>query len=240
MATAAPEYRELATAASSFVTAPGVGNQNLEKSPMHSREANVAKPVEGQQAGTTIVISPTVNHEPLASKLVSNAPSIVLSLVAIGISIASFFYNKRRDERSRRQSIQDDFWIRKIISPISVEPFLKYSTQLSAGLPTAHGSTHEMVREFWTNSSAKITEYTLTFSVFGFLDRDLDAALQGELEKFDECLAVYCGKLMQHLSGDSMRAPNRDQSARTLMETTFQMLKLVRLSQASMGAREAG
>lgn len=239
MATTAPEQGELATEASSFVTAPGVGNQNREKSPIHSREANVAQPVKGQQVGTTIVISPTVDPEPLASKLVSNTPSIVLSLVAIGISVASFFYNKRRDERSRQQSIQDDFWVRKIISPISVEPFLKYSTQLTAGLPTAHGFTHDMVREFWTDNSAKITEYTLTFGVFGFLDRDLDAALQSELEKFDECLAVYCGKLMQHLTGGSMRAPNRDQSARTLMETTFQMLKLIRLSQVSMGAREA-
>jgi hypothetical protein len=214
----------------------GAVSQPSAKQPSQINLKGFDQTINGTER-TTIVIS-SANPEPFLGKLAANAPSIVLSLVALWISIKSFSYNRRRDRRSREQSIQDDFWIRKIISPISVEPFLKWTTELSAALPSAAGTTKKKVKAFWAAQALKITEYSLSFRTFGLVDKDLDSALEGEFERFDDCFTVYCGNLMQYQSGALPAPPDRDECIRTLIEITLAMLKLIRSHQAAMGRTE--
>jgi hypothetical protein len=183
---------------------------------------------------TTIAIAPA-SREPIWEKVLANTPSIIFSLVALAISIKSFSYNKHKDKRSREQSIHDDFWIRKIISPISVEPFLKYATELSASLPLATNTTGEQVKLYWADQATKVTQFSLSFRTFGLVDMQLDSDLEETLEKFDDCLADYCGKLRQHLAGALETPPDRGECARTLIEITLTILKLIRAHQASVG-----
>lgn len=171
--------------------------------------------------------------EPFVEKLFLEGPSILFGFSALVISIASFFYTRRNDKRSRAQSIHDDYWIRKIISPISIEPFLKYTTELSASLPNIK-NTPAQVQDYWKEQVLKIGEYSLSFRVLNLIDKQLAVNTAHQLEQFEDCLAEYCGKLGQHLEGNSP-PPNRDGCARKLIQTTIEILKLIQQHQASVG-----
>ena len=101
--------------------------------------------------------------EPLSDKLLTALPAICISLLALGVSVWSFWYNRSKDARSRLQSIEDDYWLRKVVSPMSIEPFLKHVTQMVATLPVASESTKESVAEFWKGQTLKQGEFSAAF-----------------------------------------------------------------------------
>lgn len=184
--------------------------------------------------GATMVAICPAAREPVWEKLLASTPSLLFSLFALGISLTSYFYNRKKDKRSREQSIHDDFWIRKIISPISVEPFLKYTTELSASLPIVT-SSDEHIQKYWTQQAQKIGEFILAFRTLGLIDSKLDSAVVVRLEKFDDCLGVYCGELRQHLADKLKKLPDRDECSRTLIEITISILKLIQKHQTAVG-----
>lgn len=195
----------------------------------------VKVPLErASSTSTTPVVICQSQPEPFWNKIFTEAPSVLFGFAALIISIASFFYKRDNDKRSRAQSIHDDYWIRKIISPISVEPFLKYTTELSASLPNRK-NTPTQVQDYWREQVLKIGEYSLSFRVLNFVDQQLAINAAHQLEQFEDCIAEYCGKLGQHLEGNLRPPPNRDECARKLIETTIEILKLIQQHQASVG-----
>lgn len=196
-------------------------------------------PIVGSHAATNTNAIPLVicqsQPEPLWQKILGDAPSILFGLTALLISIVSLIHTRNNDKSTRAQSIHDDYWIRKIISPISVEPFLKYATELSASLPEKK-ATRAQVQDYWTKHAPKMVEYTLSFQVLNLVDRQLGADVVQQLEQFEDRLAEYCGTLGQYLVGGLEVPPNRDQCARDLIETTIKILKLIQKHQASVGS----
>lgn len=167
--------------------------------------------------------------EPYWDKLLVTGPSIVLSLVAIGLSWWTFKYNRNKDQRSRTQSIQDDFWLRKIITPISIEPLLKYNMELATSLPVATSMTKEDVEKYWADQMEKIGELALSFRTLSLVSQELEKSVSEKMEEFEDCFVTYCGSLMSNLvSGTSANLP--DKSSTTQQLTTI-MISIFRLIQ---------
>lgn len=173
--------------------------------------------------------------DPLWEKLAVSAPSLLVSIVAIFLSFKAFGYSRRKDQRSRSQSIQDDYWIRKIISPISIEPFLKYTIELSASLPMFTSAIDSNVEVYWTQHALKLSEFSLSFRTLILMDTQLDTDVGKKLETFEDCLAIYCGKLRLSLADTSAPQPDRAECARKFIGITIEILKLIQRHQASVG-----
>ena len=167
--------------------------------------------------------------------MLTGLPAIVISLIALGVAIWNVIYNRTKDARARRQSIEDDFWLRKVVSPLSIEPFLKHVNQLVASLPLPSGSTQESVREFWSAHALKLGEFTIAFRTLSLIDEQLDADVALEIEKLDDQLALYCGALSQHLDSTLTSAPDRDEVSRKMMGLTIGVFKLVKTHQSEVG-----
>ncbi|MGH2376583.1 MAG: hypothetical protein ACRDIC_24385 [bacterium] len=85
-------------------------------------------------------------------------PSLLVSILALLLAGLSFRYSRRKDSAARQQSIQDDFWLRKVISPAAIEPFVKFSSNVIAGLPRIDGEgiSAAAVAQFFRDQQAQL------------------------------------------------------------------------------------
>ena len=173
--------------------------------------------------------------EPLSDKLLTALPAICISLLALAVSVGSFRYNRSKDARSRLQSIEDDYWLRKVVSPMSIEPFLKHVTQMAAALPVASDSTKESVGEFWKSQTLKQGEFSAAFQALELVDDKLVIRVCNELEQIDDLLSDYCGRLQQSLNGDDVATPDRSATAAKLIAVSVSILRSVKAHQTQVG-----
>jgi hypothetical protein len=169
--------------------------------------------------------------------MLTSAPSLVMSALAFGLSIRSFFYTRAKDAKARRQSIQDDFWLRKVVSPNSIEPFVKYTTELRATLPTVGVLTHiEGAQSLWSTLSTKLSELVAGFQLLDLVDETLTPKVQDHLDVIDEELATYCGNFIAMLSGEpGSTTPDRSASLLKIAEAQKAIFELIHAHQSALG-----
>lgn len=124
---------------------------------------------------------------------------IVFSGFALAVSL--FFaaytaiYTRRKDARARTQSISDEYLLRKIVSPVVVEPLIKWILEVTAAIPPDCADT-----EF---SEAGSRAYQVIFQkamvahrgnlvMLEQLDGKLFAAANQRLDTIEDGVLVYC------------------------------------------------
>ena len=173
--------------------------------------------------------------EQWSEKLFLSAPTIAISLMALAVSVCNFWYTRSKDQRSRRQSIDDDFWLRKVVSPMSIEPFLKYVIEMAIELPDVRGSTTQDVRDYWKKNVHRLGEFEVSFGTLALIDETLNSAVAEDLEKIGDLIASYCGSLGQHLDGTLPKAPDRDDIKAAISALAISILKRIKAHQVAVG-----
>ena len=168
-------------------------------------------------------------------KFVDGLPTLIISVIALGVSLTTLYYNKRKDERVRQQSIEDDFWLRKVVSPLSIEPFLKHIHEIAAALPIADGSTKQSVSDFWSAQTAKFGAFNVAFRTLDLIDVELSMKVGLELEKIEDELASYCGDLGRHLDGAVLTRPDSEEASQKLIALTIGVFQLIKGHQTTVG-----
>lgn len=97
------------------------------------------------------------------------SPRNVPAFIAILISICTFFYTVWSQIRSRRISVNDEFWFRKVTYPLIVEPITGFFTTVVTNLPSDG-------RERTESDFEKIKEYNEEF--------------QKDIERHRNCLTM--------------------------------------------------
>jgi hypothetical protein len=190
-----------------------------------------------QTEGGTAVAVCQQPPEALGAKFLGVLPPTAISLVALVISVLAYRYNRSKDARAREQSIEDDFWLRKVVSPMSIEPFLKHMQQAAATLPRATGATPDAVKQFWKAQIDKFEELTMAFQTLGLIDEALGSSVMSAIEPLEEEFATYCGALCEYLEGGKPGAPDRAAAVSRLTTNTISVLKLVKVHQKRVGQR---
>jgi hypothetical protein len=172
------------------------------------------------------------------STVAPSALSLIVSGVALWVAWRTYAYNARKDARARTQSIQDDFWLRKVVSPISIEPFLKFVTEVRATLPTADtpsAMAPSTLTAYWSVNQTRLNEFSLAFQSLELVDPALHRSVEEALLAFDDSLAAYVGALGQFLNGSATEPPNREDAGRVLTETMLKIFGLIQVHQRSLG-----
>lgn len=139
-----------------------------------------------------------------------------------------------KDQRARQQSINDDYWIRKVVSPFAIEPFLKYLISLPVGLPS-NKSTSEEVQLFWTSAASSFGEFTSAFGILEQIDKTLHRKVAELLEAMEDALSDYCGQLQQHLMDSHAPDPDRASTAGLLRQSGYSITQAIAAYQANVG-----
>ena len=173
--------------------------------------------------------------ESWASKFVN--PSLLFSLAAITLAIWNFVYTRRKDSRARQQSIEDDFWLRKVVSPASIEPLIKDLRELRQKLPpTADCDTKELVLKFWSEETKLQAARIDSLRVFELLNDSLGEELVAELSELDDPMATYVGNLAKHYE-EGTPAPSRSDAVEIINQVSLKVFQRIKAYQASVGLR---
>jgi hypothetical protein len=186
-----------------------------------------------QQA--TLVVCNT-SSEGFWTKLAPNVPSITMSLIAVVLSGISLYYTLRKDSRARKQSIQDDFWLRKVVSPVSIEPLVKFGSDLLAHLPDSTTLSSDG-KEFGSLKLPELRRITAAFHSLRLIDEKLHSEVINALEQFEDRLATYLGQLNSHWETGAV-APSRPEAVEDMSSKLMQVLKPIKNHQAAVGYNE--
>lgn len=180
-----------------------------------------------------IVVCRPIEESPI-EKILPALPALVVSVIALVFSAKSYSYSRRKDSRARHQSIIDDYWLRKIVSPVSIEPLLKRTTELAASLPSGT-ATAAIVQSYWTEQVTKSEELSIGFQSLKLIDEALSDDVLLKLLRLDDVLSDYCGTLQSSLADGSIEKPDRKQAVSDIHEASMAIFNAIKQHQVAVG-----
>lgn len=176
---------------------------------------------------TVIVCQPP--HDGFWEKLGPSLPALSISLLALGMSVCSFFYVRSKDSRARQQSIVDDYWLRKIVSPMTIEPFLKLATELALKLPT-EAMTGDEIHAFWMDQVRRTRELSVAFMALALIDEQLSSEIEAMLLDFEDNIAQYCGNLRGYVESGTAK-PDRELATSGILSISIDIFTRIKKHQ---------
>lgn len=220
------------------VSTPGVICCNTQNTAKHIKRVIdpvvVSENCSYVKQGAQVIAYCRQPEDPWYFKYLPQGTSVLLSLAALVLAVISFFYTRSKDGRARRQSIHDEFWLRKVVSPISIEPFLEFVQETNRDLPTAATNKPDVESYYkeWTN---KFSDMKMSFSVLNLIDATLDKNVDDALSSYEDALNVYIGRLLAYLDNSSPISPTRNEAATSLMQCALGVLKPIQEHQLTVG-----
>ncbi len=169
----------------------------------------------------------TTEQDPLWLKALVQAPSVLslaISAFAFWVALKSYRYAEKKDAQSAARSVKDEFWIRTVVSPLSIAPFVSFATGLMTTLPGASASA-TAVRDYWKNHQSRLNELAGSFQALKLVDQTLHGEVEKALTKFEDLLSSYVSDLGAFLDGHSASAPSRQQA---IAELGLKMIEVFR------------
>jgi hypothetical protein len=120
----------------------------------------------------------------------------LISTLALMVSIGTLWYTRNKDVKTRRQSIEDEFWIRKVLSPIALEPLIKEITDLVSKLPEDCESPawrKDGFKPFITSVQPKLQQLQSSMHALAMLDPSVCVEAQKHLSAIEDLVLEYCG-----------------------------------------------
>lgn len=188
--------------------------------------------VVASQAKHQSIIICTSKSEDFYTQIAPTIPSILFSFLAVILSIWSLIYTYLKDKKSRRNSIEDDFWIRKVLSPSSIEKLLTFTTSIISEL--AHQSlagslSKKIHNKFGQDSLFQIRAISCGFWNLSLVNKELSLNVASELELYEDCLANFYGKVVSHnLNKMLPPPPSVSEVTANLNEIQYRIFNLIK------------
>lgn len=127
-------------------------------------------------------------------------PTFWVSVAALIFSVVTLVINYRasnsKEAKARRQSINDEFWLRKVVFPLSIEPAITYYSSLKATLPPDRFTVGATPTEMSLFNDAFSKEQALLRSknvAVTTISDPLAKAIAVQQEAIEDAIANYCG-----------------------------------------------
>lgn len=184
------------------------------------------------QGVPTLVCRPL--QEGWAGKLVANAPSVTLSLVALVLSILAYRYNRSKDQMARMQSVNDDYWLRKVVSPSSIEPFLSFTTGLMSKLPPISAAASTTTEEADLESQlVQLRSLSVAFGNLKVVSESLAEEVRQHVEVFEDRFVRYQFARKQ-FRDNGAPAPSRPEVLEELAAIQHKLLLAIKSHQTAL------
>lgn len=179
------------------LTSVGLGKPQIPASSASATPQPVAVQVVGVP---TIEVRPAGGFLYIKSETPSvwSQPSTWISVIALttsvlglGLTVWDKWWGYRKDGRAREQSIQDEFWLRKVLFPTAIEPAMTFVTEVIAQLPAANSTAAERLAYFadFQNSHR---ERARKLILVGTIWPNVYTTLESAFEEIEDAVADYC------------------------------------------------
>ncbi|HZV98622.1 MAG TPA: hypothetical protein VFF74_06490 [Methylophilaceae bacterium] len=156
-----------------------------------------------------------------------NLLSTGLSGLALIVSIGGMCYTFFKDKKSRLRSINDEFWIRKIISPIALEPIITELNVLASGFPedaklgTLRPSTYKKhIQKF----QLQMLEMGLALYVLKLLDQNLYSTVKSNLSDIEDFILEYYGEAAKKAADKPYTSISRSDVTEKVMSKVVEIM----------------
>jgi hypothetical protein len=162
----------------------------------------------------------------------------ISSVFALCLTFGVFLYNYQKDSRARRHSIEDDYWLRKVISPFVIEPLLKTLLEMSANAPPQSGSKgfdKSIIKPFHDKYRTELIGLTLNLSVLSLVDLTLKTSAEQILDNVQDAMIEYCSE--NELSTSTkilLKSADRTVFQNTVNKHAIELLNLIKKFQISL------
>jgi hypothetical protein len=156
-----------------------------------------------------------------------DAVAIGAAIIALIISGLSFWYSLYKDKVARRQSIEDDFWIRKVLGPILIEPLMRDVLALIAAFPSDcsnAGTSPDQYEEFHKQYQPKLQQLAAAMHSLALLDVPLCKLCLDKLDSIEDTMAEYCIRNSMKSRDGEGRPTNTQAVASTEVRTQLHLI----------------
>jgi hypothetical protein len=126
-------------------------------------------------------------------------PATYTSLFALCVSLCVAGYTFWKDHRARKHSVEDDYWLRKVIGPIAIEPLLKSVLEMIATAPADYSSadfSEQAITDFHKSHVKKLSELAVNASSFQLLDASLASTTAAAIDQIQDLMIEFCSQNM--------------------------------------------
>ncbi|MDB5762045.1 MAG: hypothetical protein JWQ21_1040, partial [Herminiimonas sp.] len=119
----------------------------------------------------------------------------IISFLAFCVSGAVGIYTFKKDGRARRYSIEDDYWLRKVIGPIAIEPLLKIVLEMIGSAPadnTSGSADQEKLKAFHDEYLKKFADLAANVSALSLINAELAGSTSVHLDGIQDLMIDYC------------------------------------------------
>lgn len=213
--------------------------------PQSSANQSVVEAVEGDTSTSppetvSAQVLPAMLSTQPASKAAQEHPllptwiPVLLSCVAIVLAITNLIYTFRKDKRSRKQSIQDDYWFRKIASPITIEPLVKNLLTISSELPAPSMLDASAAKALWKEQTKSVEEFRSSIGALSLLSKQLPHKLVQHIDTISDDLAEFYGQYIQDIESGSTNS-NCEKTKGALIDSMVRILETIQSHQEKVG-----
>lgn len=229
-------------------TAPSPGSASIvpQPQPQPQRSSNA---VLAQLDGTPDRIADSLQTIAAAELAASNARAttglsvdklypMIVSTLAFLLSGGLGIYTYKKDAKARRQSISDDYWLRKVVSPVAIEPVVKFILETVASLPEdcSHSNfSVPSVDQFLTTYQNNHLAQATNLIALGLLSADLYANASAAFDDIEDAIISFCSDNRRGLKDTSGNAGHtRTHASEAIRHKLNEMLQAVRNYQAGV------
>ena len=221
-------------ASASSATAPTIPSERLVAASSASQPSVTVGCIKVTTSTTAVVEVCGQEPDPTWIKyanLGTAATALIVSAIAVLVAHRTVEFMRYQGRQARADSVRDEYWLRTVVSPTSIQPFQAFIAELRTTLP---GSTPPLVaptevelKAFVAVAVGKFNDFSMQFKSLSLIDQQLSASVESELEAIEDVFSGYVTALGSNISG-GQPAPDRTDA---VAKQTDGMLKLFGLIQ---------
>lgn len=166
------------------------------------------------------------------------ATALIVSAIAVFVAHRTVQFMRYQGRQARADSVRDEYWLRTVVSPTSIQPFQAFIAELRTTLP---GSTPPLVapteaelKAFAAVAVSKFNVFSMQFKSLSLIDQQLSASVESELEAIEDAFSGYVTALGSYISG-GQPAPDRTDAVAKLTDGMLKLFKLIQDHQVHSG-----
>lgn len=171
----------------------------------------------------------------LTQKLLNDAPSLILSLSAIVVSLYALKVTGNQQKKSIAQSIKDDYWLRTLVSPTCITPLIEMRQNLLKDIPDTSVTKPEL-QHLSVRFSLKFSDMQDALGNLHIVDASLVETTRQRLTEVEDVVSEYIGQLGQHVNDPAnFNAPDMNVYRTHISGKFFDVLRPIQEHQINQG-----
>lgn len=221
---------------------PTVSTATPQASPALSKQIASAKLAENcdfisLDGSTAAVVLCRPEEDGFWEKLYKDSPSLILSFVAIVLSIFALYFSNKQQKRGIVQSIKDDYWLRTLVSPVCIAPLIELRQEILSNFPDGTIGKADL-QKFSALASIKLSHMQDALDNLSIVDASLVGLTRDKLTDLEDVVGDYVALLGQHINDPgAVPAPDAATYRTRISSKFFEVLKPIQEHQLNQGSQ---